>query len=219
MGSRCRRATAPVCPPPFHTALTGHFALTIPLLPILRTTALPDTHVRIVNLSSEGSGPTFLPRGAELKCSSAMNRYGNPKLSVPPTLPLPLRVRVYATRTNGTPLPPRTILLTISLQRRLHPCPVLAPRLRRNKYRTHTSYPFLAASFSFLEKYVRVPQPSRTQLAATAREIGEKGLKGAYLVPYAKVSTPSVRALDADGALGRQFWELCEDLVLRWVLR
>ncbi|KAK7035787.1 hypothetical protein R3P38DRAFT_606168 [Favolaschia claudopus] len=180
---------------------TGHFALTIPLLPVLRHTAsLPDSHVRIVSLSSEGhraaQNPNFSNlEGLNQRCSTAMHRYGNSKLS--------------------------NILFTNELQRRLADtniyCLSVHPGLvATNIYRgTHASYPWLAP-FSFLEKYAlsSPEQGARTQLyAATALEVEEKDLKAAYLVPYAKVGTPTTRAQDKDGKLAKEFWSLCETLV------
>ncbi|KAK7006771.1 hypothetical protein R3P38DRAFT_3036741 [Favolaschia claudopus] len=159
-----------------------------------------DSHVRIVSLSSEGhraaQNPNFSnPEGLNQRCSTAMHRYGNSKLS--------------------------NILFTNELQRRLADssiyCLSVHPGLvATNIYRgTHASYPWLAP-FSFLEKYAlsSPEQGARTQLyAATALEVEEKDLKAAYLVPYAKVGTPTMRAQDKDGKLAKEFWSLCETLV------
>ncbi len=66
----------------------GHFALTIPLLPVLKETASkPGSHVRIVNLTSIGSQLAQKPNYKTLddlnqQCWSTWNRYGNAKLSV-----------------------------------------------------------------------------------------------------------------------------------------
>ncbi|KAF7359227.1 hypothetical protein MSAN_01264800 [Mycena sanguinolenta] len=175
---------------------TGHFALTVPLLPLLRrTAAMPDSHVRVVTLSSEGHRAAQSPNFSDLsglnqRCATALNRYANSKLS--------------------------NILFTNELQRRLAGtgiyCLSVHPGLvATNLYRgTHASYPWLAL-FSFLTDYVFVSpeQGARTQLyAATALEVEEKDLKAAYLTPYAQVSTPSVRAQDKSGTLAAQFWAL-----------
>jgi hypothetical protein len=71
---------------------TGHYALTIPLIPILKSTAaLPDAHVRVVNVTSAahelassktidfGTLDGFNAKGKKL---GAMARYGNSKLGV-----------------------------------------------------------------------------------------------------------------------------------------
>ncbi|KAJ7261264.1 hypothetical protein B0H12DRAFT_1201525 [Mycena haematopus] len=180
---------------------TGHFALTFALLALLRhTAAMPDTHVRVVTLSSEGhraaQSPDFSDlKGLNQKCSTAFHRYANSKLS--------------------------NILFTNELQRRLAGtgiyCLSVHPGLvATNIYRgTHASYPWLAP-FSFLEKYAFLSpeQGARTQLyAATALEVEEKDLKAAYLTPYAQIGTPSQRTQDKDGKLAAQFWALCEKLV------
>ncbi|KAJ6500609.1 hypothetical protein C8R45DRAFT_819771 [Mycena sanguinolenta] len=181
--------------------LTGHFALTLPLLPLLRrTAALPDSHVRVVTLSSEGHRAAQNPNFSDLnslnqKCATALNRYANSKLS--------------------------NILFTNELQRRVAGtniyCLSVHPGLvATNIYRgTHASYPWLAP-FSFLTDYAFVSpeQGALTQLyAATALEVEEKDLKAAYLTPYVQVSTPSVYAQDRSGTLAAQFWALCEELV------
>lgn len=72
---------------------TGHFALTVPLLPLLKRTAeLPDSHVRIVNVSSVGHNfarlgtPNFSTlEGLNQKSWGAFGRYGLSKLSVSAT--------------------------------------------------------------------------------------------------------------------------------------
>ncbi|KAF8191464.1 hypothetical protein K438DRAFT_1830561 [Mycena galopus ATCC 62051] len=179
---------------------TGHFAFTVDLLPILRRTdALPDTHVRIVCVSSEGhrvAQPDFSDlKGLNQKCTTTQHRYGNSKLS--------------------------NILFTNELQRRLAGtgiyCLSLHPGIvATNIYRgAVASFPWLAP-FVFLGRYALLTpeQGARTQLyAATALEVEEKDLKAAYLTPYAKVSTPSLPAQDKDGKLAAQFWALCEKLV------
>jgi hypothetical protein len=68
----------------------GHFALTIPLLPILESTAAKlgsDNHVRIVNLASSAQYMAFFPDFSTLQkmnrhTGSAWMRYGDSKLSV-----------------------------------------------------------------------------------------------------------------------------------------
>lgn len=69
---------------------TGHFALTIPLLAIMKSTAaLPDAHVRIVNVTSDAH--EFATResvdftsveGINGEALAGNVRYGNSKLAV-----------------------------------------------------------------------------------------------------------------------------------------
>lgn len=68
---------------------TGHFALTMSLLPILKkTSSLPESHVRIVNLSSWGHNfpgrqPNFSSlENLNLQSGSSIARYGQSKLTV-----------------------------------------------------------------------------------------------------------------------------------------
>jgi NAD(P)-dependent dehydrogenase (short-subunit alcohol dehydrogenase family) len=68
----------------------GHYAFTVPLLPILRTTAsLPGSQVRIINVSSdmhEAASPQTVDfssiEGLNAKTQPASIRYGNGKAEV-----------------------------------------------------------------------------------------------------------------------------------------
>ncbi|KAF7304933.1 hypothetical protein MKEN_01207600 [Mycena kentingensis (nom. inval.)] len=180
---------------------TGHFALTVSLLPILRaTTQLPDAHVRIVNVASEGHRAANKLDFSSLEMlnrpfATSMHRYNNSKLM--------------------------NVLFNNELQRRLDGtgiyCITLHPGLvgsnmYQNMYKT---YPILTP-FKYLEKLVLAApeQGALTQLyAATSPEVETKDLKAAYLIPTAKVSKPSTQAQDKDGKLAAQFWTLCESLV------
>ncbi|KAE9406078.1 NAD(P)-binding protein [Gymnopus androsaceus JB14] len=185
---------------------TGHFALTIPLLPLLKqTAALPDSHVRIVNITSMGyqfarlGSPDFSSlEGLNQKTRSAWVRYGFSKLS--------------------------NILFTNELQTRLiesgttniyclsvHPGSVNTELVRG----PIQSWPILAPLFS-LAKYIALTpeQGALTQLyAATAPEVEEKDLKAALLFPIAQLTRKKAIAEDKERKLGIQFWNLCEALV------
>ncbi|KAF8191482.1 hypothetical protein K438DRAFT_2018237 [Mycena galopus ATCC 62051] len=60
---------------------TGHFTFTVDLLPILQCTdALPDTHVRVISLSSKGHSLAQNPNFSDLKalnqkCITMLNQY------------------------------------------------------------------------------------------------------------------------------------------------
>ncbi|KAF9071220.1 hypothetical protein BDP27DRAFT_1419256 [Rhodocollybia butyracea] len=182
---------------------TGHFALTVPLLPLLKkTAALPESHVRIVNITSIGykfarfGTPDFSSlEGLNQKSWSTWVRYGISKLS--------------------------NILFTNELQKRLdqdriycvsvHPGPV-ATELFRGPLE---SWPFLAPLSRIANIFLHSPEEGAlTQLyAATSLEIEEKKLKAVLLFPIAKPTAKVTLAKDKDGKLGVQFWNLCEALV------
>ncbi|PLW06905.1 hypothetical protein PCANC_17951 [Puccinia coronata f. sp. avenae] len=184
---------------------TGHFGLTIPLLPVLKKTdAEPGSQVRIVNLSSLAhrtcaSKPDFSSLDAlNRKYGSTWIRYGNSKLS--------------------------NILFNSELQRRLegtnihclavHPGVVDTDLFRGLGESFPLLKPVLGIKSIFRGTVLISPeQGALTQLyAATSPEVSEKQLKGKYLVPYAKLETPSRLAQDPDGTLALQFWTLCESL-------
>lgn len=184
---------------------TGHFGLTIPLLPVLKKTdAEPGSQVRIVNLSSiahrtSASNPDFSSLDAlNRKYGSTWIRYGNSKLS--------------------------NILFNNELQRRLegtnihclavHPGVVDTDLFRGLGESFPLLKPFLGIKSIFRGTVLISPeQGALTQLyAATSPDVSEKQLKGKYLVPYAKLETPSRLAQDPDRTLALQFWTLCESL-------
>ncbi|KAF9071219.1 hypothetical protein BDP27DRAFT_1419255 [Rhodocollybia butyracea] len=182
---------------------TGHFALTVPLLPLLKqTAALPDSHVRIVNLSSFGYNfarfgtPDFSSlEGLNQKSWSTWGRYGMSKLS--------------------------NILFTNELQKRLdqdgiycvsvHPG-FVGTELARGPLQ---SWPFLAPFVRIAGIFSLTPEEGAlTQLyAATSLEVEEKNLKAGLLFPIAKPTAKAALAEDKNGKLGIQFWDLCEALV------
>ncbi|KAJ3720121.1 hypothetical protein C8R42DRAFT_583424 [Lentinula raphanica] len=186
---------------------TGHFALTISLLPLLKTTAaMPDSHVRIVNVSSFGyffayaaSKPDFSSlEGLNQKTWSTWVRYGRSKLM--------------------------NILFTNELQKRLtesgtnniyclsvHPGGV-STELTRGPLQ---SWPFLAPLEKIARMFLATPeQGALTQLyAAGSLEVEEKDLKAALLSPLAQVATKASLAEDKDGKMGSDFWNLCEALM------
>ncbi|EGG00774.1 uncharacterized protein MELLADRAFT_39578, partial [Melampsora larici-populina 98AG31] len=184
---------------------TGHFALTIELLPILKkTSSLPDSHVRVVNVSSLGhisaSKPDFSSlESLNLKSSSGWARYKMSKLC--------------------------NLLFNNELQKRLedtniiclavHPGVVytglgdhLLPSQTQPESLSSASDPLINLLISDSK------QGAQTQLyAATSPEIETKNLRGAYLVPYGQLGRKSRYAQDADGKLGRALWVLCEKLL------
>ncbi|KAF9023262.1 NAD(P)-binding protein, partial [Hymenopellis radicata] len=182
---------------------TGHFALTIALLPILKDTASkPESHVRIVNLTSRGHSllhslaqkPNYKTLDdLNQQCSSTWGRYGNGKLS--------------------------NILFTNELQKRLegtgiyclsvHPGVVNTKLFRGMAKSWPITKPFLGlARRALLTPY----QGALTSLyAATSPEVEEKDLKAAYLEAIAQVHAKNAHA--EDEGLAEDFWKLCEQLV------
>jgi len=184
---------------------TGHFGLTIPLLPVLKKTdAMPGAQVRIVNLSSiahrsASSHPDFSSLEALNRTySNTWIRYGNSKLS--------------------------NILFNNELQKRLEGTNIHCLAVHPGVVDTDLfrglgeSFPLLKPVLSLKSIFrgtvlISPEQGAVTQLyAATSAEVTEKQLKGKYLVPYAKLETPSRLAQDVDGSLAAQFWSLCESL-------
>ncbi|KIK56170.1 hypothetical protein GYMLUDRAFT_263848 [Collybiopsis luxurians FD-317 M1] len=183
---------------------TGHFALTSLLLPLMKETAAkPDSHVRIVNVSSglyEAAGsPDFSSlEGLNQKSWSSWGRYAQSKLA--------------------------NILFTNELQKRLeesgckniyclsiHPG-MVATEITRGPLQ---SWPILSPIEPIAMLFAKTPlQGALTQLyAATSPEVEEKGLKSALLFPIAQPQAKKPLAEDKDGKLGAQYWKLCEKLV------
>lgn len=100
---------------------TGHFALTVPLLPLLKkTAAMPDSHVRIVNVTSMGyrfaQGTIDFSTLEDLneKSRSTWGRYGLSKLSVSAIF---ASIHYYCP--DLIPVMTQNILFTNELQKRL----------------------------------------------------------------------------------------------------
>ncbi|KAF5381921.1 hypothetical protein D9757_007579 [Collybiopsis confluens] len=180
----------------------GHFALTVPLLPLLKETAAkPDSHVRIVNVSSIGytfaRSPDFSSLEAvNQKGRTTMGRYGVSKLMA--------------------------ILFTNELQKRIDEsgtknifCLSLHPGAASTGVMSNLlqSRPMLAPLVPIASLLWKTPlQGALTQLyAATSPEVEEKNLRAAYLVPIAKTEAKNTLAEDKDGKLGVQFWDLYSD--------
>ncbi|KAF5381940.1 hypothetical protein D9757_007580 [Collybiopsis confluens] len=182
----------------------GHFALTVPLLPLLKDTAAkPDSHVRIVNVSSMGY---IFVRSADFSSLEALNhkgwtswgRYGVSKLmNILFTNELQKRIDESGTKN----------IFCLSL----HPGAV-STELTRGPLQ---SWPILSPLVPITSLFLKTPlQGALTQLyAATSPEVEEKNLRAAYLAPIAQTQDKNTLATDKDGKLGVQFWNLCEKLV------
>lgn len=211
---------------------TGHFALTVELLPILKKTAiLPDARVRIVNVSSLGhiaaSKPDFSSlEGLNLESASGWARYKMSKLynvlfnnelqkRLDDTKIICLAVHpgfVYTGLADHL-LPNRTqseSLSSASVRDILVSLKVVGLRL------------YAVVFFGLLWLFgplinlliSSAKQGAQTQLyAATSPEIETKNLRGAYLVPYGQLGRKSKYAQDPDGKLGHALWVLCEKLL------
>ncbi|KAF8922129.1 short chain dehydrogenase [Mucidula mucida] len=178
---------------------TGHFALTIPLLPVLKETASkPGSHVRIVNLTSIGSQLAQKPNYKTLddlnqQCWSTWNRYGNAKLS--------------------------NMLFTNELQKRLEGTGIYCLSVHPGFVNTGLSrgmvqsWPLIKHFLGLARLVFYTPtQGALTSLyAATSPEIEEKDLKAAYLGPIARIAVKEAYA--EDEGLAEDFWNLCEQLV------
>eukprot|EP01113_Clastostelium_recurvatum_P046950 TRINITY_DN8300_c0_g1_i3.p1 TRINITY_DN8300_c0_g1~~TRINITY_DN8300_c0_g1_i3.p1 ORF type:complete len:319 (+),score=70.57 TRINITY_DN8300_c0_g1_i3:32-958(+) len=186
----------------FATNVVGHFALTKLLLPTLLKTAknTPPGTVRVINVSSMGH--QFAPRGGIHFEDTALEgywfaewqRYGQTKLG--------------------------NILMTKEIARLYADQGIYSLAMHPGNIATNlnskTSYGqtwFGALSNKVLPYILISPADGAlTQLyAGTSQEVVDKDLNGAYLVPYAKMATPSSYAQDP--ALATKLWDYLEDLV------
>ncbi|KAA1115005.1 hypothetical protein PGT21_029266 [Puccinia graminis f. sp. tritici] len=179
----------------------GHFAFTIPLLDLLKKTSKdPESHVRIVNVSSVAHSwvlgtPDFSSVENLNKHSYCpIDRYGLSKLM--------------------------NILFTNELQRRLSNTNVICASTYPGGVNTKLiagisvkNYPILKNLGWLTSRTLLTPKDGAiTSLyAATALEVEEKGLRSAYFCPFGVAAKPSKLAQDRD--LAKKFWELCEKLV------
>ncbi|MBW0465373.1 hypothetical protein O181_005088 [Austropuccinia psidii MF-1] len=181
---------------------TGHFAFTVPLLPLLEKTSQESgTQVRIINVTSDAHTLVWKPdfsslAGLNQKSFGPIGRYGNSKLSI--------------------------ILFTKELQEQLKDTRIICISVHPGGVHTqlgqnglYKAWPFLRL-FSWLESWVLfTPEEGAiTQLyAATEPEVQNLNLRAAYLRPFCKRGTVSKLASDKTGKLGKQFWNLCEGLL------
>lgn len=181
---------------------TGHFAFTIPLINLLeKTSQEPNSHVRIVNVSSQAHlwawSPDFSSlEGLNQKSYGSIARYGLSKLT--------------------------NILFTNELQKRLKHTKIICTSVHPGGVDTNLGlgdwiekYPILKILVYVKKWFLLTPeQGAMTSLyAATDFEVETKELRSAYLCPYTEVVKPSWNAQDVDGILGSLFWNLCEALV------
>ncbi|KAF8922108.1 short chain dehydrogenase [Mucidula mucida] len=178
---------------------TGHFALTMALLPTLKDTASkPGSHVRIVNVTSKGYQLAQNPNFKTLddlnqKCRSTWNRYGNGKLS--------------------------NILFTNELQKRLEGTGVYCLSVHPGTVNTELtrgmvqSWPIIKPLLGLGWLVLLTPYQGalNSLYAATSPEVEEKDLRAAYLEPIAQVTAK--KAYADDKGLAEDFWNLCEQLV------
>ncbi|KAI8908707.1 short chain dehydrogenase [Powellomyces hirtus] len=187
----------------FQTNHLGHYLFTRLLEPVLTSTSrLPDTSVRVVNVSSMAHKmanssmkfDTF--ENVNQQYASTWLRYGQSKLS--------------------------NILFTKALAKRwgnekifvntLHPG-VINSELGRGpaaSYGRVVSWFYdVLGSITLINTY----QGSLTQLyCAASKEIEEKNYRGQYFIPYAKHSQPTAQAQDEK--LADNLWELSEKILV-----
>ncbi|ORY88786.1 hypothetical protein BCR35DRAFT_301118 [Leucosporidium creatinivorum] len=178
----------------------GHFALIKPLLPLLiKTSKEPNSHVRIVNVSSMGHRYTPKPDFTSLETvnaplGSTWDRYGQSKLA--------------------------NVLFTAALQKQLaaenirclsvHPG-LVHSELTRGVIQGSRLFGSLIRWGSSLLA-MSTFEGAKTQLyAATSPEVDEKDLKAAFLWPIATVETPS--AFGRDETLADELWSFSERAV------
>jgi len=184
----------------FQSNHLGHFAFTIPLIPLLvKTSKEPKSSVRIVQLSSMGhkfttSSMTYdSVESVNRNYMTTWQRYGQSKLA--------------------------NILFAKELARRLagerifsnvvHPGGV-DTELTRN---LEKSWWFVRITKPLARYLLITPcQGAITTLfTATAKEIEDNNWRGEYFVPYAQRSKPS--SLGEDAQLARNLWDLSENII------
>jgi len=184
----------------FQSNHLGHFAFTIPLLPLLiKTSKDPNTSVRIVQVSSHAH--FFATKSQDIKFDTIESvnrdfgpwkRYGQSKLA--------------------------NILFAKELSERLKDERIFSNATHPGSVNTElnrgimASYPYLPLkplvwAFGWL---IKTPyQGATTPLyAATATEIEEKNWRGEYFVPMAQLSKPNELAQDAQ--LAKDLWAFSE---------
>ncbi|KAF9040420.1 NAD(P)-binding protein [Hymenopellis radicata] len=170
---------------------TGHFALTIPLLSILKETASKPTLTIGSQLAQKPNYKTL--DDLNQQCWSTWNRYGNAKLS--------------------------NMLFTNELQKRLEGTGIYCLSVHPGFVDTGISrgmvqsWPLIKHFLGLARLVFYTPtQGALTPLyAATSPEIEEKDLKAAYLGPIARIAVKEAYA--EDKGLAEDFWNLCEQLV------
>ncbi|PLW11475.1 hypothetical protein PCANC_09525 [Puccinia coronata f. sp. avenae] len=182
---------------------TGHFAFTVPLLNLLEKTSQdPDSHVRIVNVSSDAhhwvwGTPDFGSLKSLNEHSSWMTgRYGLGKLM--------------------------NILFTNQLQKKFGHTKIICTSIHPGGVDTTIGtgdwverFPILKLVVWLKSYILMTPEDGAiTSLyAATDLEVEAKDMRAAYFCPFAKVSKTSKLAQDTEGILGEKFWNLCEAMV------
>ncbi|KAH9811256.1 hypothetical protein DFH28DRAFT_1085079 [Melampsora americana] len=208
---------------------TGHFALTIDLLPILiKTSNQSNSNVRIINVTSMGH---YLIRKPNLLTldglnSKSLSRWGRYKTSKLTNILFNNELQKRLNHTKIICLTVHPGLVYTDVFRNLFPTRSQFDSINYNSF-NHILISLkligmiwigflsflLSLSFDPLIKAFMsdVNQGALTQLyAATSPEIEIKNLKGAYLVPYGQVGRKSKYAQDLDGKLGEALWRLCE---------
>eukprot|EP01112_Ceratiomyxa_fruticulosa_P010367 TRINITY_DN2741_c0_g1_i1.p1 TRINITY_DN2741_c0_g1~~TRINITY_DN2741_c0_g1_i1.p1 ORF type:complete len:340 (-),score=80.20 TRINITY_DN2741_c0_g1_i1:423-1370(-) len=182
----------------FGTNVVGHFALTKLLLPVLEKTAAenPPGTVRIINTSSKAHDMTP-PDGIHLEDITLQNsglwflewkRYGQSKLG--------------------------NILLSNELARRyadkgiyslsLHPGIVDTPLMTSHSFAKTWFGNLLSRAFSNVG--ITPKQGAYTQIyAGVSKDVIDKNLNGAYLIPYGQVGAPTKHIKDVE--LAKRMWD------------
>ncbi|TDL15958.1 short chain dehydrogenase [Rickenella mellea] len=184
----------------FQSNYLGHFAFTIPLLPVLiQTSKDPTTSVRIVQVSSMGH--KFADGNVKFDSIESVNRdfgspwkrYGQSKLA--------------------------NILFAKELARRLENERIFSSSLHPGNIKTELvrgpaqSYPLLKPLMSLMNFALLTPYKGAiTPLyAATSPDVESNNWRGEYFVPLAKKTEPSALARNAE--LAKDLWVLSEKII------
>ncbi|KAH7142069.1 hypothetical protein EDB81DRAFT_899568 [Dactylonectria macrodidyma] len=188
----------------FQTNYLSHWLLTFHLLPLLQATVVksPKDIVRVVNVTSDGHA-RFAPKGGiafndvSLEKESAMTRYGQSKLAN-----ILHAKQLHATFGPGTP---NSICFAA-----VHPGHI---DTNLNKQATGAAPSSVLRAITPIMRCLGILDEEAkgawsSLFAAASDEFGPKD-SGAYIVPYAKIGTPSASARDGD--LARRLWEWTRD--------
>ncbi|KAF5000788.1 hypothetical protein FDECE_11124 [Fusarium decemcellulare] len=186
----------------FQTNYLSHWLLTYHLLPLLQATATTSPNVvRIVNVTSDGHA-RFPPKGGiafentPLENESAMTRYGQSKLAN-----ILHAKELHALYGPSEPSRQATILVAA-----VHPGHI---DTNLNKQATGTAPSSVLRAVTPIMRCLGIldeqAKGAWSSLFAVASDKFEANDSGAYVIPYAKIGTPSAAAQDKE--LAKRLWE------------
>ncbi|KAK7418923.1 hypothetical protein QQX98_003626 [Neonectria punicea] len=194
----------------YETNYLSHWLLTFHLLPILQATAAksPKDTVRIVNVTSDGHA-RFAPKGGitfndiSLEKESAMNRYGQSKLAN--ILHAKQLHSMFGPNGDASASRPNSICVAA-----VHPGHI---DTNLNRQATGAAPGSVLRAVTPIMRCLGILDEEAKGAWSSLFAIASDGFgakdSGAYIVPYAKIGTPSACARDED--LAKRLWEWTRD--------